>query len=260
MKFSTIITFIVALVGFTSASPVATPDEVVLDYTIRNFTSLAPASLLDKRAPTGTFKTWTTNPNTQCTGNAGQTIINPVAHVCYHHGSGTPQTFVRALWDGNFCQVHLYSQPGCNVADRVDMWSTDLTCWTGGWSLKSFKLVASNRSNIYDWERICEYPSLSYSTGLRYQLPASYALSMHVIESAVKEGHSDKVLLREAKKALAMAEEAWVKDPDRGLVHTAGLETRKRRVRMNCFRALNKVIKGYLNEIREKEAVETDIM
>ncbi|KAK4221044.1 hypothetical protein QBC38DRAFT_492857 [Podospora fimiseda] len=143
MKFSIIATSLIALVGSAIASPVASSQDVNardVDIPTLSPRDITPIEgVLAKRAPIGTLKTWTSNPNSACTGTPGQTITNPGSGVCYTHGSSS-QTFVRALWQGNNCEVSFYENTSCSGTPRSNGVTSNL-CWNGGWAFKSFKLI-----------------------------------------------------------------------------------------------------------------------
>ncbi|KAK4195204.1 hypothetical protein QBC40DRAFT_186380 [Triangularia verruculosa] len=136
MKFTTILTPILLALS-TTASP--TPEPAAVEY----FTTLSNTtdSLVSKRAPSGTFNTWASASSGGCTGTPGQSISNPTSGQCYTHGSGTPQTFRRASWGGNSCQITLYSSSNCNAGTVASSTTSGAFCWSGGWEFLSFKLV-----------------------------------------------------------------------------------------------------------------------
>ncbi|KAK4221108.1 hypothetical protein QBC38DRAFT_461842 [Podospora fimiseda] len=64
----------------------------------------------------------------------------------------------------------------------------------------------ANINDLYDWGRICRY--------FCFNTPPSevtyHAMAMDMVESVVSNGHNDRVLIHEAKKALCMAEESGI--------------------------------------------------
>ncbi|KAK4161778.1 hypothetical protein QBC43DRAFT_291645 [Cladorrhinum sp. PSN259] len=148
MKLSIFSVLITAMSGFAVASPAANQDLAIREPGTEYQAGRAQAGytpvdgpILSKRSPIGTMKTWTTNPTSGCTGTPGQTITNPVSGACYTHGSGTPQVFVRALWEGNVCDVYFYTNSNCNPAGLSATGTVSLVCWNYNWTFKSFKLI-----------------------------------------------------------------------------------------------------------------------
>ncbi|KAK4180255.1 hypothetical protein QBC36DRAFT_178091 [Triangularia setosa] len=136
MKLSSIVApILLAVSGSSIASPAPNPNYVTLSNTA------AGDDLLVKRAPTGTLSTWVSASSAGCTGTPGQTITNPTSGQCYTHGSGTPQTFRRAAWGGNNCNISFYTSNNCAAGTLSSSATSGAICWSGSWQFLSFKLV-----------------------------------------------------------------------------------------------------------------------